>query len=213
MKLKVCGMRQPDNCQELLQKVQPDWMGIIMYPPSPRYAGVADARHLRLLDAKKVGVFVNEDIGKISQAVEDFGLSTIQLHGKETAEETKRIKSETGLEVFKVFSVAEHIDWLQMEDYLPFSDYFLFDTFTKAHGGSGKSFNWELLEEYPFDKPFLLSGGIGPLHAAKIKELTASLPQMAGVDINSGFEVSPGLKDVSMIGEFKNEIDTQLKSK
>lgn len=206
MKLKVCGMRVPENCQQLLEKVQPDWMGIILYPPSPRYAGQSEAMQLRLLEIKKVGVFVNEDLMKIQQAIGEYGLSTIQLHGKESAEETRKIKSETGLELFKVFSVTEQIDWKGMEAYLPFADYFLFDTFTKAHGGSGKTFNWELLKDYPFDKPFLLSGGIGLSHTAKIKELSATLPQMAGVDINSGFEISPGLKDVSLIRKFRDNI-------
>jgi phosphoribosylanthranilate isomerase len=206
MKLKVCGMREAENCQELVESVRPDWMGVILYPPSPRYAGQQASQQIRQLDVKKVGVFVNENKAKIKKAIEDYGLSTIQLHGKESAEETKIIKDETGLEVFKVFSVTEHIDWAQMEAFLPSIDYVLFDTFTKAHGGSGKTFNWQLLKDYPFDKPFLLSGGIGPGHVGKILEIKESLPQLAGVDINSGFEIAPGLKDVELVREFKGMI-------
>ncbi len=206
MKMKVCGMREPDNIQALVDEVRPDWMGLIFYPPSPRYVFGKPIPLISRIEIKKVGVFVDEHISSIKKTAEEFGLSTIQMHGKETAEEVKTVKEEIGLEVFKVFSVSEKIDWTNLEAYLPYADYFLFDTFTKDHGGSGKRFNWELLRDYPFDKPFLLSGGISPSNTQDILKFGQLLPQLAGVDINSGFEISPGLKDVKKVSEFKDKI-------
>jgi phosphoribosylanthranilate isomerase len=211
MKLKVCGMREPDNIRQLVGQIQPDWMGLIFHPASPRYVDSIAAEQIREIKVSKVGVFVNAVVSEIEEKIQDFGLSTLQLHGGETVDIVSEIKEKTGLEIFKVFSVDEHIQWDSMEAFLPYVDYFLFDTFTKSYGGSGKTFNWQLLQDYPFDKPFLLSGGINIDHIDAILNLKSSVSQMVGVDINSKFEIKPGLKDVSLITEFKNKIYKKLK--
>ena len=204
-------MREPDNIRQLVDQIQPDWMGLIFHPASPRYVDSIAAEQIREIKVSKVGVFVNAAVSEIEEKIQDFGLSTLQLHGGETVDKVSEIKEKTGLEIFKVFSVDEHIRWDSMEAFLPYVDYFLFDTFTKSYGGSGKTFNWQLLQEYPFHKPFFLSGGINVDHIEAILKLKSTVPQMTGVDINSKFEIKPGLKDVSLIKEFKNKIYKKLK--
>jgi phosphoribosylanthranilate isomerase len=206
MKLKVCGMREPDNIRELKQQINPDWMGLIFYPPSPRFVEIRYAASLKELDIKKVGVFVDRDWNEIQKTVSAFGLSALQLHGEESADQVERIKERIALPIIKAVPVKGNIIWEDLEPYLPSVDYFLFDTFTQAYGGSGKVFNWELLIDYPYDKPFLLSGGLSLEHADLIKSFEKKLPQMAGIDINSKFEIAPGLKNIDMIREFKNKI-------
>ena len=206
MKLKVCGMRDPDNVRELYSQINPDWMGLIFYPPSPRYVDDIYSDALKDIHVKKVGVFVDMDWQGIKDKVSTFGLSALQLHGEESVEQVKRIKEKIGLPIIKAISVNEKVIWEDLKPYLPFVDYFLFDTFTQAYGGSGKTFNWKLLMDYPYEKPFLLSGGLSFDHAELIKNFKQKIPQMAGIDINSKFEIEPGLKDIEMIRELKKII-------
>ncbi|WP_373493054.1 phosphoribosylanthranilate isomerase [Aquiflexum sp.] len=205
MKLKVCGMREPDNIRELIEQIQPDWMGLIFHPSSPRFVD-SNEDYIKALEIRKVGVFVNADIADIAEKIHSFGLTTLQLHGKETVDEVRKIKEKSGLEIFKVYSVNDSIQWELVECYLPYVDYFLFDTFTKSYGGSGKTFNWQLLLDYPFEKPFLLSGGISLDHIVPIQNLQSQVPQMKGIDINSKFEIEPGYKNLALIKEFKGKI-------
>lgn len=207
MKLKVCGMRDVQNVSELIEKINPDWMGLIFYPPSLRYVDPIYADSISSMKIKKTGVFVDASLSFIKERIKYFGLQTIQLHGEESPEMIQYLKEETGLEVFKVFSVREDIQWGKMEAYLPYVDYFLFDTFTKGYGGSGKTFNWELLKAYPFETPFLLSGGVSAEHRADILDLKREISQFEGVDINSKFETEPGLKDIALIQSFKSLLE------
>lgn len=202
MKLKVCGMRSEENINSLITQINPDWMGLIFYAKSPRFVSEDFAGSIKGLDIPKVGVFVNANLDEIKNSISVFDLHTIQLHGEESVDFTKSIKEETGLEVFKVFSVKEDVDWKELESFLPYVDYFLFDTFTKGYGGSGKTFDWQILRSYPFEKPFLLSGGLSLENIKDIQKLKSEIPQLAGLDINSKFEIEAGLKDVGMIDEF-----------
>lgn len=199
-------MRELANVNDLLDQVQPDWMGLIFYPASPRFVDDIQADWIRETTVKKVGVFVDAAFSEIVEKTQKFGLTTVQLHGDESADEVNKIKEKTGLEVFKVFSIDQKINWNKLEEYLPHVDYFLFDTFTNAYGGSGKTFNWEILLDYPFDKPFLLSGGLNIGHVEAIKDMKSKVPRLAGVDINSKFEIEPGLKEIELITEFKKLI-------
>ncbi len=203
-------MRESANVKNLLGQVQPDWMGLIFYPASPRFVDDIQADWIRDTEIRKVGVFVDASLSDIADKVQKFGLSTVQLHGDESAEEVNKIKEKTGLEVFKVFSIDQKINWNKLEEYLPHVDYFLFDTFTNAYGGSGKTFNWEILLDYPFDKPFLLSGGLTIGHVEAIKDLKSKVPQLEGLDINSKFEIEPGLKDIDLVSEFKKSLTKTL---
>ena len=197
-------MGDAQNIRELKQRIQPDWMGIICYPPSPRYVPTSAAEAIKAIDLLKVGVFVNASLAEIQEKIAAFGLSVLQLHGEETVDQVAQIKQVTDLAVFKVLSVKEEMDWQALEGYLPYVDYFLFDTFTVQYGGSGKQFNWELLLNYPFDKPFLLSGGIGLDNIHAVKLLANRLPQLAGIDVNSKFEIRPGFKDIEMLVSMKD---------
>jgi len=121
-------------------------------------------------------------------------------------EVVKNLKSATEAQIWKVISVAENLDWKFMEAFVPHVDRFLFDTASASKGGSGKQFDWRLLEDYPFDKGFMLSGGLTASHAPAIRELAGRIPQLLGVDLNSGFELAPGQKDVNALQAFKQEL-------
>jgi phosphoribosylanthranilate isomerase len=207
MEIKVCGMRDQANCLQLAQEVNPDWMGLIFYPKSPRLVPSESADWLIDLPLKKVGVFVGEDQSEIRSKAALFGLSALQLHGGESVEVVQQLKKDTELEIWKVFGVGENLDWKLMEEFVPHVDRFLFDTATASKGGSGKTFDWKLLKDYPFEKGFFLSGGLRLEHAAEIIELGEDIPQLLGVDVNSGFEIAPGLKHIPDLKEFKQKLN------
>ena len=207
MEIKVCGMRDRANSLQLVQEVDPDWMGLIFYPKSPRLVPTESADWLIDLPLKKVGVFVGEDQSEIRRKSTLFGLSALQLHGGESVEVVKQLKEYNDLQIWKVFGVGEKLDWKMMEEFVPHVDRILFDTATASRGGSGKTFDWGLLKGYPFEKGFFLSGGLRLEHAAEILELRKDIPQLLGVDVNSGFEISPGLKSIPDLKEFKQKLN------
>ena len=206
MEMKVCGMRDPENIRSLISEVGPDWMGLIFYPKSPRYVSDEKAADLKEFPVKKVGVFVNEREEEILRKVEQFGLTAIQLHGKESVEFVKDLSEKTNAELWKVISVGSEIEWKSLEGYLPFVSKFLFDTATAAHGGSGKRFDWKVLETYPFDKSFLLSGGLDEESVEEVLALREQIPQLKGVDLNSKFEDAPGVKNIEKLKNFKSRL-------
>jgi len=206
MEIKVCGMRERVNCQQLATTVVPDWMGLIFYPKSPRFVQEEESDWIKSLPLQKVGVVVDEQPDLMLQKISTFGLSALQLHGGESLELVQEFKVATEVELWKVISVGEFIDWKAMEAFVPHVDRFLFDTASVSKGGSGKQFNWRLLEGYPFDKGFMLSGGLTASHAAAIRELADRIPQLLGVDLNSGFELALGLKDIPALQTFKQEL-------
>ena len=200
MIIKVCGMREGDNIRAL-EKVDIDWMGFIFYPGSKRYVPDEDefADAIRLYSKVKVGVFVNEKQEEIIYKIERYQLDYVQLHGDESPDFCCQLK-ERGYTVIKAISVSSESDLLQTATYEPFVDYFLFDTKGSKYGGTGKRFDWTVLEAYRENVPFLLSGGIGPEHVYELQDFRH--PVMAGVDLNSRFEVSPALKDIAGIEKF-----------
>lgn len=206
MEIKVCGMRERENIQSLVLEVKPDWMGLIFYPKSPRFVSDQKAAELKEFPVKKVGVFVNETEEEILRLAEKFGLSAIQLHGNESVDYVKSLSEKTDYELWKVISVGGEIDWKSLEGYLPFVSKFLFDTATGAHGGSGKKFDWAILETYPFDKGFLLSGGLDEESAEEVLALRKQIHQLQGVDLNSKFEDAPGLKNIEKLKRFRKII-------
>ena len=206
MEIKVCGMRERVNCQQLATTVVPDWMGLIFYPKSPRFVEEKESDWISSLPLKKVGVVVGEQQSVMREKISRFGLSALQLHGGETIDQVQELKASIAVEIWKVISVGEGIDWKAMEAFVPHVDRFLFDTASASKGGSGKRFDWGLLEDYPFDQGFMLSGGLTASHAAAIRDLADRIPQLLGVDLNSGFELAPGLKDISALQAFKQEL-------
>ncbi|WP_256004883.1 phosphoribosylanthranilate isomerase [Pedobacter deserti] len=204
MKLKVCGMREPENIGKLAE-LQPEYMGFIFYTGSKRYAGEISAEIVRSLPPaiKKTGVFVDEKGIRVSEIEDEYELDAIQLHGSETPEYCKALRTiiPARTELIKAFGIDEHFDFSVLDDYADAVDYFLFDTQTAGHGGSGKRFDWKLLEGYKLDKPFFLSGGIGPESLEELQQV--SDPRCYAIDVNSRFELSPGLKDIEQLKAFK----------
>ena len=207
MKIKVCGMKNPDNIREIAE-LPIQYMGFIFYEQSPRYAGTSfpvDLEWPELLH--RVGVFVNASEEDILFRVKQFGLTAVQLHGSESPELASSLKQRR-LEVLKVFSIAENADLQKTALYEDCCDYFLFDTQTPLRGGSGKSFDWNILSEYRGNCPFFLSGGIGPEDTERL--LQFKHPRWAGIDLNSRFESSPGNKDAALLSYFINQLKTIL---
>jgi len=204
MELKVCGMREQENIRRLVSEVKPDWMGLIFYPKSSRFVADEMASPISAISAKKVGVFVNERIEEILRKINRFELSAVQLHGGEAVGFVEELSQRTEVEIWKVVSVSEQIDWESLSGFVPFVSKFLFDTATSAHGGSGRKFDWAVLESYPFEKGFLLSGGLDEGSAAGVLALAQKVPQLEGVDLNSKFEDAPGLKNIAKLKNFKS---------
>jgi len=205
MKIKVCGLSSEDNIKEVVG-LEPDLIGFIFYPPSPRYV-VDKVDPLKLTglgdNVLKTGVFVNADFYEISGIFWKYNLDIVQLHGDESPALCEQLK-DTGIKTIKAFSLHEEFDFEIMMDYIPYCKYFLFDTQTKYRGGSGKKFNWEIIRKYELGHPFFLSGGIAPGDAREILSITH--PSLAGVDVNSRFEKSPGIKDIGKLKQFFNDL-------
>lgn len=205
MKLKVCGMRESTNISELL-KLSPDFMGFIFFAKSKR--DVADSLDVELLasfpdSTQKVGVFVNAELDFVKGKVEQFGLNLVQLHGDESPEYCFDLKSK-GIKTMKVFSVGESFDFNQLEAYKPYVDFFLFDTKGEERGGNGVQFDWSILKGYDQEIPFFLSGGIDLENLEQLSELKGM--NLHAIDVNSKFEIEPGLKDVDKLGKLRMAI-------
>lgn len=196
MKIKVCGLKYPDNIKAI-EKLNPEYMGFIFYDRSPRFAAGINADALSALPASiiKTGVFVNESEGQIEALIDQYGFGAVQLHGEESPEFSGRFKGR--VQVLKAFGVNEDFDFTQLKGYVGKVDYFLFDTKTSAHGGSGKTFNWDILNKYNLNVPFFLSGGLSLDNLEQISKIANS--QFYGVDLNSRFEIEPGLKDIEKL--------------
>ncbi len=203
MKLKICGMNL--NIAEV-SELQPDYLGFIFYEKSPRKFD--NEMPILSSQTKKVGVFVDAEIDEILAKIHQFDLKIIQLHGKESGKYCSELKEKSeseNIEIWKVFSIKDTFDFSLLKNYEPVVDKFLFDTKGKNKGGNGYTFNWAVLKEYPSQKPFILSGGIGIEEVKKIKGLEKTGLPLYAVDVNSKFEVKPGLKDVEMLRRFKEE--------
>ena len=197
-------MRIPENIRAIAV-LQPDFMGFIFYPKSPRFAEHLDIATLNVLpkSIKKIGVFVNETLENILTIVTKYDLDGVQLHGTELVKMCKELRK-AGYIVIKAFPIAEAYNFKVTKTYEGSCDYFLFDTKTDAYGGSGQKFNWGMLDEYVGETPFLLSGGIAADDADAI--LKIEHPKFAGIDLNSKFEVKPGEKNVELLRIFLKEI-------
>ena len=193
-------MKFPDNIQAVTD-LKPDFLGFIFYPKSPRYPETLDIDLLLNIPRNilKIGVFVNETQDNILETVKKYSLQGVQLHGSESEELCYTLKS-LGFLVFKAFPIADATDFKATENYEGACDFFLFDTKTPTHGGSGVKFDWSILSSYQGDTRFLLSGGISVEDVEIIKLINH--PKMIGVDLNSRFEISPGMKDSTLLAEF-----------
>lgn len=200
MKIKICGLANKENISNIAE-MKPDFMGFIFYERSPRCViSQLDADFVKSISKEiiKVGVFVNADTPFIVKNADEFGLQAIQLHGNESPQQCFELQ-QLGYLVIKAFGVDDQFDFEVMRPYVDVCDYFLFDTKSPQHGGTGVAFNWDILKNYSLDKPFLLGGGIGLLELERV--LSLSLPLMIAVDMNSRLETAPGVKNIEAVNE------------
>jgi phosphoribosylanthranilate isomerase len=199
MKLKICGMKYADNIKEISQLL-PDYLGFIFWEKSSRFFN----GDLPMIpnSIQKVGVFVDASLEEIYAKKEKYHLDLIQLHGNESVSFCKELKNQN-IKIIKVFSVSEEFSFDELLPFEEVCDYFLFDTKGKLPGGNGTTFNWNILKNYTSQKPLFLSGGIGIDALEKIQQL--QLP-IYGIDVNSKFEIEPGLKNKLLLNEFKKNL-------
>lgn len=198
-------MREPNNIIQVAS-LQPEFMGFIFYPKSKRFVGdhyPVDLTKLIPRPTKKVGVFVNASIDYVITKTKEHQLDFVQLHGGESAEYCQSLQNQ-GIKIIKVFSIDDSDKPLNLKDFAEVADMFLFDTETKNYGGSGQKFNWNIIESLSINKPFFLSGGIGPEDNALIDVLHH--PCFYGVDLNSRFENEPAQKNVEVLKSFIDKI-------
>jgi len=198
-------MRNQSNIEDLV-KLNPDYIGFIFYPKSKRFVGEQipdEIQSLIPVYIQKVGVFVDEPFDNLLEKFKSNKLDMIQLHGSELPGYCERLKK-LDIPVIKVFSVDGAFDFETVKPYDPFCDYYLFDTASELRGGSGLKFDWKKLEQYKDDKPFFLSGGIRPTDAEDIKQITHN--ELYAIDINSGFEIEPAIKDIPKLKSFIEEL-------
>ncbi|HEY5327627.1 MAG TPA: phosphoribosylanthranilate isomerase, partial [Mucilaginibacter sp.] len=196
MKIKVCGLKYAGNIKAV-SALTPDYMGFIFYVPSPRFIGEIPVESLKNIPShvKKTAVFVNENADNINKLIAKYSFDAIQLHGDESPGFCNSFRDK--VEVIKSFGLNDSFDFDQLKAYQDNVDFFLFDTKTDIYGGSGNTFDWALLDKYELDTPFFLSGGISPDNLGNVKNI--SHPQFYGVDLNSKFETSPGIKNIEQL--------------
>jgi Phosphoribosylanthranilate isomerase len=204
MRVKVCGMTLPEQLEQL-GGMGVTFAGFIFYPKSPRYVfkHMTTTQIRKENNVNKVGVFVNTSIEEVLHMVDECRLHMVQLHGDETPKYCEKIADYVS--VVKAFRISENdnIEWM-IKPYMDVCDMFMFDTMGAGYGGTGKKFNWNMLKDASIGKPFFLSGGIEPGDEEQLKAF-AELPvgkALFSVDINSKFEVSPGIKNMDKIKEF-----------
>ena len=202
VKLKICGMKYPENIKEI-STLNPDYLGFIFWEKSSRNMNLETIPEIPR-SIKKVGVFVNASINEINEKIKFFQLDIVQLHGNESVTYCKNVKK-LGVEVIKVLSIGDKFDFATIKEYVLFVDYFLFDTKGKLPGGNGITFDWNVLENYHFNIPYFLSGGIGITEIDGLKEFLKSpaAQKCFGIDVNSRFEKKPGTKNKIKLEKFK----------
>lgn len=198
MIIKVCGLTDNESSSQVAALPEVTHIGFIFYEGSKRFTNstLATAK-------KKVGVFVNATMEYVIEQTEKHGLDVLQLHSSESPEYIKQLPM--AVEIIKVFGIASAENLEATKAYEGLADYFLFDTKSEQHGGTGKAFNWRVLEDYHGNTPFILSGGIGPDSVESLKNFRH--PKLAGYDLNSRFEIEPQIKDVALLAHFLKNIE------
>ena len=199
VKLKICGMRNPENIQEIAS-LRPDYVGFIFYEKSKRFVGNDfTLDQPELAGIKKVGVFVNSELSYVQKQVDKFGLNLVQLHGDETPEFCQKVKA-LGIAVIKAIGIQTGFDFRPLASYKPFVEYFLFDTKSEVvYGGTGQPFDWNLLNQYDQETSFFLSGGLGLEEIIYLKAQNFNQWNIHAVDVNSKFEIAPGIKNIERL--------------
>ena len=196
--LKICGMKHPQNILEVAGLL-PDYMGFIFYEKSARFFNGQIPELPKSI--KKTGVFVNASLSEIKEKIKIHDLQAVQLHGEETPELCQALQQEN-VEVIKVFSIQDDFDFSLLQPFENKVDYFLFDTKGKLPGGNGYTFDWNVLKNYPSTTPFFLSGGIGINEIDSIKQILKTNLPIYAIDVNSKFEIEPGVKNLELLAKF-----------
>jgi phosphoribosylanthranilate isomerase len=205
MKIKVCGMRQRENIEELV-RLNPDFIGFIFHSASKRFIGDQIAEYIIDIipdNILKVGVFVDEPFELLLEKYRLNNLDVLQLHGNERSEYCLQLQK-MGITVIKAFKLTDDFNFEDLKPYETCCDYFLFDTAGKTVGGTGIKFDWGLINKYKGSKPFFLSGGIRSSDLQAISNI--SHPNLMGIDVNSGFETAPAMKDISKLSTFIRDL-------
>jgi phosphoribosylanthranilate isomerase len=203
IKIKICGLNDLKNAAEVAV-LQPDYMGFILYFGSPRYVSLENAGTITKnvpAPVQKVAVLVNEPFEKALKIAQSGYFDLVQLHGNETPAYCSKLSQQ--IRLIKVFSVSEKLP-PNMHDYNDFCEMFLFDSAGENYGGNGKAFDHKILSEYKLDKKFILGGGISSDESPHIKSLKT--PKLAAIDLNSRFEVRPGIKDIKLLKYFMEKL-------
>lgn len=208
MRLKVCGMTKLEQVRQL-DAMGVEFAGFIFYPKSPRYVKKFNLSAIDLkrekLKINPVGVFVNEKSEEVLKIVDQYHLHMVQLHGDESPKYCEHISNHiTTIKAFRI-GPEENIEW-KIFPYIDVVDMFLFDTVGVNFGGTGQQFDWNLLGNARINKPFFLSGGIGPDDAEAVKTFAAGQKNFFAADVNSKFEVSPGIKDMESVKRFVEQL-------
>ena len=205
IQFKICGMKYSENIQAIA-KIQPNYLGFIFWENSKRRF---DLEEIPQLDSriKKVGVFVDAKMNEIIARKNQFDLEVIQLHGNESVAFCEELKKQN-IKIIKAFSINNQFDFSKLKHYITYVDYFLFDTKGKLPGGNGITFDWKILENYSFDTPYFLSGGIGntELEAIKIFLKSEAGKNCIAIDVNSRFELKSGYKNENKLRKFKKSL-------
>lgn len=197
MKIKVCGMREAGNIRDVAE-LAPDFMGFIFYSRSPRYVGEDFVMPVLPEGIRKTGVFVKEPLENVLRLARQYGLDHVQLHSDESPEYCAEVKK-AGLKILKAFAVDSAFDFAALQVFEGYADYFLLDTKGDGYGGHGKTFDWEILSDYKGHTPFLVAGGISNANVSGLLKLEH--PLFYGIDVNSRYEISPGMKDMGALRE------------
>jgi len=211
MRVKVCGMTQLEQVEQLAG-LGVSFAGFIFYPKSPRYVfkNMTTTQIRKVNNINKVGVFVNSSIEEVLHMVDECRLHMVQLHGDETPRFCEKIADYVS--VVKAFRLSENdsVEWM-IKPYMDVCDMFMFDTMGAGYGGTGKKFDWSVLKSAAIGKPFFLSGGIEPGDEERLNEFLKDPAARAlfAIDINSRFEVTPGIKDLEKVKEFVRNLETQ----
>jgi phosphoribosylanthranilate isomerase len=206
LKIKICGMREPGNIRDV-SGLKPDYLGFIFYPGSKRYGGrLSPSDLMNIPDGiQKVAVFVNASREEIVSTCQAYSIRILQLHGNEPPAFCRSLREE-GFQVIKAFRVGQGLDMEEMGRFAEVCDFILFDTSGEGFGGTGLKFDWNQLQDYTLELPFFLSGGIAPGDAERI--MAMDFPELYGVDLNSRFEIRPGLKNIEEVENFIRKIRT-----
>ena len=203
MKIKICGMKEEKNIKSIAT-IDPDYMGFIFWEHSPRNISIKIPAIKKRI--RKTGVFVNSSTEQIINTIKEENLQAVQLHGNETPEFCSKLIKLEKVEIIKAFKMSHNFNFEKLKLFEKTCNFFLFDTKGKHPGGNGLVFDWSILKNYKYKKPFFLSGGIGIEHINELNNLKNTNLPLYAIDVNSKFESQAGIKKLNLLKNFKSKL-------